>query len=483
MSPTSSGRDWPPPGAVAPPEPAAPSPAAAVQQQGPSGRERPRSANRAAFGRLVAFLVAVVLLAVFLHGLAVLVVILALIAMVMLHEAGHFLTAKVSGMKVTEYFLGFGPRLWSVRRGRDRVRGEGDPGRRLRPDRRDDQRSRRSPAEDEPRSYRQASFPRRILVAVAGSAMHFVIAFGLLWGACAFSGLPVGSTVTTQVAAVQSFAGMKSPAQAAGLRAGDSIVAVDGKKVTGARSLRHLIEASAGRTLSLTVRRKGREVTLPITPAAARDVKVEVAGGTEAFPGARPSWGVIGVDFDTVELYRTWNPLVALGHAGTTLGRITSATGTGIAQVFSFHGLGNLVHQVATAGASNGTGTSTGTGGSGGSAASGSTSSSGSGEILSTVGAAEIAVQAAHEGVSQLLLILVAINIFVGMVNLFPMLPLDGGHVVIALYERARSRRGRPYHADVAKLMPVAYLFLALILAIGLGALYVNLLHPPSLGG
>ena len=115
--------------------------------------------------------VAGVALAVVLGALPVLVVVLALVAMIMLHELGHFATAKWSGMKVTEYFLGFGPRLWSIRRGETeygvkaipaggyvRIVGmtmleEVDPA-------------------DEARSYRQASFPRRLLVAVAGSAMH-----------------------------------------------------------------------------------------------------------------------------------------------------------------------------------------------------------------------------------------------------------------------------------------------------------------------
>jgi membrane-associated protease RseP (regulator of RpoE activity) len=81
------------------------------------------------------------------------------------------------------------------------------------------------------------------------------------------------------------------------------------------------------------------------------------------------------------------------------------------------------------------------------------------------------------------LLLLIEINLFVGIINLFPMLPLDGGHVVIAIYERIRSRRGRHYHADVTKLMPVAYVFLIVLLAIGLGALYLNILHPVQLPG
>ena len=61
------------------------------------------------------------------------------------------------------------------------------------------------------------------------------------------------------------------------------------------------------------------------------------------------------------------------------------------------------------------------------------------------------------------------------------MLPLDGGHVMIAIYERIRSRKHKPYHADVTKLMPVAYVFLIALLLLGLGALYLNILHPVTL--
>ncbi len=130
--------------------------------------------------------------------LPVLLVVLALVAMVMLHELGHFATAKWSGMKVTEYFLGFGPRLWSIRRGETeygvkaipaggyvRIVGmtmleEVDPA-------------------DEARSYRQASFPRRLLVAVAGSAMHVVMAFVLLFSLYASRGprLSTAPTITS----------------------------------------------------------------------------------------------------------------------------------------------------------------------------------------------------------------------------------------------------------------------------------------------
>ena len=175
-----------PSGATAPPqaEPRpAPAPAPAPQ---PESEPLPASAWPALL-RLLVVVAAGITVAIVLGAWPVLVVILALVAMIMLHELGHFATAKWSGMKVTEYFLGFGPKLWSIRRGETaygvkaipaggyvRIVGmtmleEVDP-------------------VDEARSYRQATFPRRLLVAVAGSAVHFIIAFVLLFSLYAFSG-------------------------------------------------------------------------------------------------------------------------------------------------------------------------------------------------------------------------------------------------------------------------------------------------------
>ncbi len=128
--------------------------------------------------------------------------------MVMVHELGHLLAAKHGGMKVTEYFLGFGPRLWSFRRGETeygikafplggyvKIPGmtnleEVDP-------------------EDEPRTYRQKPFHARLLVAVAGSAMHFLMAFVLLWALLTFVGVPSASQV--QVQAVTPVGGRPGP--------------------------------------------------------------------------------------------------------------------------------------------------------------------------------------------------------------------------------------------------------------------------------
>ncbi|HLI15935.1 MAG TPA: site-2 protease family protein [Acidimicrobiales bacterium] len=425
------------------------------------------AANRRALARLALGVALVVALALALHGLAVLVVVLALVVMVMAHEAGHLVTAKLSGMKVTEYFLGFGPRLWSVRR------GETDYGVKAIPaggyvrivgmtslERID-------PA-DEPRSYRQASFPRRILVASAGSATHFVLAFLLLWGMVAFSGVP-RSTGRPVVSAMIPLAHGRSPASRAGLEPGDVIVAADGRRVGDAAFVR-LIRSHPGTPVRLEVQRGARRFSVWVTPVDGRRVELPTASGPEpAVPAARRPTGFIGVELGVETRDETANPLVALWRAGSMLGSVTRQTATGIAQVFSPSGLRSFAHHVATAASPPPSGEAG--------------SQSQGGQILSIVGAVQIGAQAAQRDVSELLYILVAINIFVALVNLFPMLPLDGGHVAIACYERLRSRRGRRYHADVAKLMPAAYLFLAGMVVLGLSALYANIVQPPTLGG
>jgi membrane-associated protease RseP (regulator of RpoE activity) len=428
--------------------------------------------RRAGFGPLVRLLVVVVaglVVAIVFDALPVLVVVLALVAMIMLHELGHFATAKWSGMKVTEYFLGFGPRLWSIRRGETeygvkaipaggyvRIVGmtmleEVDPS-------------------DEPRSYRQASFPRRVLVAVAGSAMHVVMAFVLLFSLYAISGAPTSTLPTIQ--SLGQFSKGLSPAQRAGLRPGDVIVAVDGHKFTNLNSLIAFVNKRPGDALTFVVARAGHDLTLEVTPVDGRHV-VEKIGGqrVQAAKPSGPPVGIIGVDLSAVRDVAV-GPLTAVGNAGSQLGSMFGQTFSGLAQVFSFHGLSNFAHQVAVAGNNSSSGSS-GTSG----------QQSGGGTILSIVGAVQIGAQAAKQDVGALLYLLAAINLFVGIVNLFPMLPLDGGHVAIAVYERVRSRKGRNYHADVAKLMPVAYVFLLFIVIVGLGALYMNIVNPAQLPG
>jgi membrane-associated protease RseP (regulator of RpoE activity) len=97
----------------------------------------------------------------------------------------------------------------------------------------------------------------------------------------------------------------------------------------------------------------------------------------------------------------------------------------------------------------------------------------------SIVGASRYAVEALHHGVLYLILVLVLLNIGFAILNMLPMLPLDGGHVAIATYERIRTRRGQPrYQADVTKMMPIVYSFVAILLLFSLSILYLDIVHP-----
>jgi len=153
-------------------------------------------------------------------GWSLIAFVVAIIVMITLHELGHYLTAKWSGMKVTEYFLGFGPKLWSVRK------GETDYGVKLIPagayvriigmNNLDE-----VPPEDEPRTYRQQSYPKRVLVASAGSAMHFMLALVCIFTVLTLTGAPGGKVFRETNAWQVEKVSEDSAAQRAGLQPGD----------------------------------------------------------------------------------------------------------------------------------------------------------------------------------------------------------------------------------------------------------------------
>jgi len=102
--------------------------------------------------------------------------------------------------------------------------------------------------------------------------------------------------------------------------------------------------------------------------------------------------------------------------------------------------------------------------------------------FLSPVGLARVASQAANNGMRQVLVLLISINIFVGILNMFPMLPFDGGHVAIAWYEAIRSKLAhRRYHADVAKLLPFTYAVFLMLMFLAVTSLYLDIARPLNL--
>ncbi len=380
------------------------------------------------------------------------VVVGAIIVMVMGHEFGHYITAKRAGMRVTDFFVGFGPVIWSTKIGETRygvrailaggyVKVPGMTWSDTKVD----------PA-DEARTYRSASYPRKVLFASAGSLMHVVMALALAFASLTLVGAPSQSHVT--VGAFTPWDGhAKNAAQSAGLRLGDRIVSIDGTTITSPNQLVILVHRHADTPIVLVIERQGRDQTLHATPVDGRTIKV---GGVSLARGSAPD-GYLGIELNLQSVRTVW--WRAIPQSFSEVGSMIATAAHSIVHVFSPGQFASLFHQVTSpAAAENRTNQLN--------------------RPQSIVGVVRIAVQSTRSGPGTLLSILMAVNIFVGLLNMLPMLPLDGGYVAVATYERLRSRRGVRYHADINRLAPVVYAFMTVLLVLFASTLYLDIVHP-----
>ena len=366
--------------------------------------------------------------------------VLALIASVMLHEAGHFVSAKWANMKVTEFFFGFGPRLWSFRKGETEYGAKAIPaGGYVKIVGMSNVEKGIDPA-DEPRTYRQQSYPKRLLVAVAGILTHFVIAFLILVLMWTVVGVPNSDKPTLTVGSISRLESGPSPAEAAGFKVGDRIVSVDGVAATVWEELPRQIRAKPGQPMTFVVVRDGRELTLTATPAGVNPEGEEV--------------GFVGIG-SKVEV-ETVGPVVAVGRSVEDLGRLTVGSIKALGAFFSPSSLSDYGDQLIGGGSKEDE----------------------EARPVSVVGVVRIADQAAESGLFEFLAILVMINIFVAVFNMVPLLPLDGGHIAIATYERIRSRHGKRYHADVQKLLPLTAAVVMFLVILGLTSVWLDIVNP-----
>jgi membrane-associated protease RseP (regulator of RpoE activity) len=404
--------------------------------------------QRAALLRLAVVVVAGLVVAAYFGALATVLVVLGLVVMIVLHEFGHFVAAKRAGMKVTEFFVGFGPRVWSVTKGETtygikalplggycRIIGMTNV-------------EKVDPA-DEPRAYRNQPTWRRLTVSLAGSFVHFLLAFLLLVllfvGPGDIGNFVANPPANNPIAAVDSFTNGPSPAQQAGLRPGDRIVAVDGHHFANWDDLTAYLRARPGERVTLTIQRNGR--TFETSTVLADGAKVVVSG--ETTPIYSKPTGLLGIEAGPVR----FGLFGSVAHAGLAFGATAVTSTTGLAKVVS--NFGNYTHMLADQKAAD---------------------SSHAERFVSPVGVVVLANRATQIGFSEVLYLLILINIFVGIFNLVPLLPLDGGHVAIALYEKARSLgRRRPYHADVNKLAPLLYAVLAVLAFYAISSLFLDL--------
>jgi len=342
----------------------------------------------------------------FLLGVAIFVV--ALLASIMLHEAGHFATAKLFGMKATQFFVGFGRTVWS------RHKGETEYGVKAIPaggfvkivgmtDLEDV-----DPA-DEPRSFRTKPGWQRAIVLAAGSAMHFLLALVLLFIIAAGIGLETASAGTT-VGTVESCVPANitlgcvkgdpaSPASKAGVRVGDRIVSIGGIRVNSWSQMGKAIRAQqTGNSVLVVVDRHRHLVTLHATLASLT--------GHGSYLGVSPT-----------AVFQRVGPVGAVSYAGHEFWTMLS----GSASVVK-----SLPWAIPDLFAKNRANTP-------------------GGQVTSVVGAGNVTGQVLEARIGWqpkaglVLLIIASLNIFVGAFNLLPLLPLDGGHLAVVIYERARA--------------------------------------------
>ncbi len=387
-------------------------------------------------------------------------------------------------MKVTEFFLGFGPRIWSIRR------GETEYGIKL------------IPAgayvkipgmvnidevapEDEDRTYRQKSFGSRVSVAVAGSAMHFFLALLLLYISAVFIGQPADAfnPDAARPAPVVERVYTGSGAEAAGLQPGDQIRSIAGTATPTSADLPAAAAPHYGETVAITFVRDGSVRTEDLTLGAYTFTDADGSTGSSCGLGIK----MAGPPNETV------GPIAGLVKAPQQFGEVFVISMKGLGSFFTPSGITSFGSQVgsaredrkeakdpaatttetceekAAAIAKNPSGRAT--------TASGST---GEDRILSIYGLVRFGSSVGGVNPGALITLFALINIFIGIFNLIPLLPFDGGHVAIAVYENIQERRlhRRRYFADVTRLLPLTYGVVVVLGLLFFSSLYLDVVNP-----
>jgi RIP metalloprotease RseP len=457
-------------------------------------------------------------------------IVVMIIFMIFMHEMGHFLTAKLTGMKVTEFFIGFGPRIWSFHR------GETEYGVKLIPAGayvRIIGMNNLDPVEpgDENHAYMVKSFPRKLLVVTAGSLMHFTMAIVLIFTFLVWQGEQADNGEWT-IASVSD----QSAAADLELKIGDEILAVDGMEVGTFTDFGEIVFARGAQEVAVEYRRGndtfvdsvvlggrlteegaatirgleqtdrilqidgidvfswddvvaavdgrfGEELKIVFDPARGNTIQVvENAVFESLLPADEATSGFFGV---SQEPLRESVGLLAAGpRAVGEFGSVFATITSGMWETVSGGALPTFVSDTLTGEVDTVHDDITSTDASERDGAIRALNEGNPDEqrIISIYGAASVGSQITDEGIEGALIFMAFLNISVGFLNLLPLPPLDGGHVVIATYERLRSWGGRRHEVDYNKVMPVTYAVFVLLTGFGLLAVFRDIIDPINIG-
>ncbi len=432
------------------------------------------------------------------YTLGVVLFLLGIIASIALHEVGHMVPAKLFGVKVTQYFVGFGKTVWSTQRGdteygvkmfpmggfirmvgmlppakRDaegRVKGfsGGFFGRLIADARAVEYENVK--AEDQDRLFYRKAWWKKVIVMSGGPMMNVVIAILLLSGVFMGFGIKQPTLTVDKVSdcvvpasegnracRVGQNADPLSPAMKAGFKTGDQILAINGTAVSDWSQFSDRVRANAGRHIDILVARNGKDVTLSTKTMVSQRPDLNN-------PGAYVDVGFLGV------LPTEVRERQGFGFVASTIGDYTAKTGQALVHLpqrmvgVTKAALGLEKRDVNSP--------------------------------MSVVGASRVAGEVASETTisvsdrwATLLTLLGVVNLFVALFNFIPLLPLDGGHIAGALYEALRRGlarvRGRPDpgYADVAQLLPIAYTAASILIVMGVVLVWADIVNPIRITG
>ena len=406
------------------------------------------------------------------------------------HELGHLSTAKLFGIRVPQYMVGFGPTIWSRKKGDTeygikaipaggyiRMIGMFPPG----ADGRLEARS-TSPWRSMIEDARSAAFEelqpgdetrlfytrkpwKRVIVMFAGPFMNLVLAVVIFMGVAMTFGF---QTQTTEVAGVQKCVISQSenrdackkgdpvsPAQAAGLQKGDKIVSFDGQKIDDWATLSDRIRQTIG-PATIVVERDGQEQTLHAV--LQKNAVAQKDSDGEVVPGKYVTAGYLG--------FAARTEIVPLSF-GDSVVRMGDMIENGVDSIIA---LPSKIPDLWNAAFSDG--------------------ERADDSPVGVVGAARIGGEVmnldvpAQNQVAMMLFLLAGFNLSLFLFNMLPLLPLDGGHIAGALWESLRRNLARifkrpdPGPFDVAKLMPVAYVVAGIFICFTLLVLVADIVNP-----
>ncbi len=388
--------------------------------------------------------------------------VVALLVSVSLHEGGHFLTARRYGMKASQFFVGFGPTIWS------RQSGETEWGFKAVPAGGFVKIVGMTPLEevdpaDEKRAFWRQPARQRAVVLASGSIVHFIIAIGLVL----LSSLAIGKAVekppvidlvnpcVTAAAALECSDGgaLPGPAVEAGLQVGDRVLAVAGKPVSSVREFVTEVRRHPAETIPVTIERQGVRQDLDVTPVAVLRPSLDEPAVTERV-------GAIGVLPKYQQGTERLAPVEAVEYSVTTMGDIL----TGIVDTFT-EKLDTITKVYTDERDPQG--------------------------FIGVVGAGRISgeVLASEETFAfkalNFFFLIAGLNFFVGIFNLLPLLPLDGGHLAVLFFEQIRDRVKRLFgytgelrRVDLNRLMPLTYAVVVFFAGFTLWLLGADIVNP-----